>query len=109
MKCRMVVSGLLCLWAVSQITMPPSAEAGSWHDKARTKALGLPELLGVWDVSNSLDSDVAVPSVPGLGSDSNSGPGTSVTEHNLPNPAVCKGGYRWGRVNPDDFITKIYC
>ena len=31
MKCRMVVSGFLCLWAVSQITMPPSAEAGSWH------------------------------------------------------------------------------
>ncbi len=97
MKCRMVVSGLLCLWAVSQVTMPPSAEAGkvSWRDDL-TKIVWTHEW-GPFHVD------------PGLGSDSNSGRGTSVTERNAPNPAVCKGGYRWGRVTPDDFITKIYC
>ena len=35
--------------------------------------------------------------------------GTSVVEPNAPNPEVCKGGYRWGRVTPRDPITKIYC
>ena len=103
MKCRMVVSGLLCLWAVSQITMPPSAEAGRWffgRYYAKGGYVGGGWYIPLFPPGDS-DSNIA--------GDSNPGPGTSVTEHTAPNPAVCKGGYRWGRVTPDDFITKIYC
>lgn len=99
MKCRMVVSGLLCLWAVSQVTMPRSAEAR-----------GLKAWVGIWSTP-----DMEMRSSPGLDSDwniardLNPGHGTSAIEPSAPNPVVCKGGYRWGRVNPDDVITKNNC
>lgn len=35
--------------------------------------------------------------------------GGSVKEANAPDPSKCSGGYRWGRVTPNDVITKIDC
>ena len=98
MKFKMVVSGFLCMWAVSQVMMPKPAEAGTWVNGTYYLGGSYPNN---WRLLEELFERKEKPT-------ERTGAG-SPAEKNAPNPAVCKGGYRWGRVSPGDVITKIYC
>lgn len=96
MKCKMVISGFLCVWVASQVWVPEAAEAQALRG-------GIPESqkpIGMRFFEELFETKEKPTERTGAG---------SVAEKNAPNPAVCKGGYRWGRDSPDDIIRKIYC
>lgn len=93
MKCTMLVRTFLCIWAVSQVTLPTSADAGTWKN-------GIHYPGGSWYLDRSN---------PKATGDSNPGRGNSVKERNAPDIATCRGGYRMVRDNPYDTYRKIPC
>lgn len=98
MKCKMVISGLLCVWVASQVLVPEAAEAGKFYGATYYPGGEYPNN---WRFLEELFERKEKPT-------ERTGAGSPI-EKNAPNPAVCKDGYRWGRDSPDDIIRKIYC
>lgn len=95
MKLNMITSGFLCMWAVSQIVIPEPVEAEAVQGYPGGQIPIGPRFLEELFAPKEKPTERT-----------GAGP---VVEKNAPNPAVCKGGYRWGRDSPDDIIRKIYC